>query len=353
MERRYFVGALTWVIFTTMVFVGLTAQAFASDNLGLGIRSVTAGKTFPAILLAPNEGLKSLKIRLTDTKTGKKLSLSASKLRAGKRKELLIKHKPGQHNWNAEGVIVWANGKRETFKTSFKTTRVGKLAVSIAPADVDMDTRKLQFRATNPVKQIALKIVGEGGKVLAETEEDYDDNAPGDLVKVDFSSLTTKGDILYMDLKVWDVANFWVAVRITPFTIEIPHDDVVFASGSSAITKTEAPKLRETMKHIRDALAKHGTLLQLKLFVAGYTDTVSDKAYNKNLSAQRARSICAWFRRNGLKIPLYYQGFGESVLAVPTPDNTPEPRNRRALYILSSQTPGTSKQIPKSAWKRL
>ena len=35
-------------------------------------------------------------------------------------------------------------------------------------------------------------------------------------------------------------------------------------------------------------------------------------------------------------IPIYFQGFGEEVLAKPTPDETDEPLNRRALYILSA-----------------
>jgi len=341
------------VLASALVLSLTVPAAQASDNLGLGIRSVTAGKKLPAILLQPAAPVKSVVIVLTDTKTKKTVKLKAKRLKTGQRKELLIKHKPGQHSWQAAGTVIWGDGSKETFKTTFTTTRVGKLLVNITSEDVDMDTRLLQFRATNPVKKAALKVVGEGGKVFGESEEDYEDTAPGQTLKFDWSSVEAKGDILYMDLKVWDVANFWVTIRITPFTIEIPHDDVEFASGSSAIRKSEAPKLQNTMKHINEALAKHGTLLQLKLFVAGYTDTVSDRAYNKQLSAQRARSICAWFRRNGLKIPLYYQGFGEDVLAVPTPDNTPEPKNRRALYILSSQTPGTSKQIPSNKWKKL
>ena len=92
---------------------------------------------------------------------------------------------------------------------------------------------------------------------------------------------------------------------------------------------------------------------QLKLFVAGYTDTVGSHSANQSLSNNRARSIAQWYRQNGLRIPIYYQGFGEEVLAKPTPDETDEPANRRALYILSSQQPATSESLPRSKWRRL
>ena len=63
--------AIRWMFmaFVSFTVLGAGAYAHASDNLGLGIRSVTAGKQFPAILLAPSESVKSVKIKLTDTKT--------------------------------------------------------------------------------------------------------------------------------------------------------------------------------------------------------------------------------------------------------------------------------------------
>lgn len=330
----------------------VATPALANDALGLGVRKVAAGKQTPAILLQPTVAAKSVTFVLTNKATGKKLKLKAKKLKAGVRREIKIKQAPGHIEWTGEGTVVWANGKRETFKTSFSTTQIGKLKLQMTPADIDMDARKLQFKATNPVMKATLKLVGEGGKVIGEVEETFEDNTPGQVLSLDWSGEADE-PVVFMEFKVWDVAKFWVAIRITPFSIEIPHDDVVFSSGSAAISKVEAPKLKKTMAHINDALAKHGTLLELKLFVAGFTDTVGDKGYNKGLSTQRARSIARWFRRHGLKVAIYYQGFGESALAVKTPDNTPEPRNRRALYILSSQTPATSKQLPSKKWRKL
>jgi hypothetical protein len=44
------------------------------------------------------------------------------------------------------------------------------------------------------------------------------------------------------------------------------------------------------------------------------------------------------------------RGFGEGALAVKTPDNTPEQRNRRAQYIVSSFAPPLAGP---GSWRRI
>ena len=56
-------------------------------------------------------------------------------------------------------------------------------------------------------------------------------------------------------------------------------------------------------------------------------------------SLNRARAIAGYFRSHGLNLPMFYQGFGETRLAVKTPDNKAEPANRRAEYILALNAP--------------
>ena len=77
----------------------------------------------------------------------------------------------------------------------------------------------------------------------------------------------------------------------------------------------------------------------VKLFIAGHTDTVAGAKYNLNLSRERARAIAGWFKRRGLSIPIYAEGFGEYAPLVKTPDETEEPRNRRVDYILAVDIP--------------
>jgi len=277
--------------------------------------------------------------------------VSARNVPAGSKKEIKIRQGKGSFSYNAKFTVKWGSGKSDTFSMRFTMTSVTKLKLSIKPEDVDLDTRVMTFQINNPAKRAELIFVGKNRKPIYTKRANFNNAKAG-------SDLTIKWrdpgqDVLYMDLKVYDIAEFWTGMRLTPFSISIPHDDVEFDSGKWNIKSSEESKLKATMGHIKKALDEHGTLLTLKLYVAGYTDTVGSTGANNTLSNNRARSISRWFRKKGLKIPIYYQGFGERVLAVNTPDNTDEQRNRRALYILSSQQPSKGGQTPDDKWKRV
>ena len=83
------------------------------------------------------------------------------------------------------------------------------------------------------------------------------------------------------------------------------------------------------------------------------TDTVGDASYNLLLSRQRAQAIAKWFRQRGLKIPIGYEGFGETALLVKTADEVDEPRNRRVDYILSVDEPVFKSSGLRPTWYRV
>jgi outer membrane protein OmpA-like peptidoglycan-associated protein len=327
-----------------------TAVADSSGRLGVSFQNTVSGNEMPAIVIEPVADLKSLSITLKRN-DGKKQSLTAANVAAGSKKILKVQQENGRFNYDGHFEAKWVDGESSSFDMRFTMTRVGKLELSIKADDVDLDARTMTFTINNPAQRAELHVIGKNKKALLKVNKDFGGAKAGSDLTLTWND--PGGDVAYMDLKVYDVAGFWKGVRLTPFTISIPHDDVEFDFGKWAIKKSEEHKLKATMGHIKKNLEEHGTLLTLKLYVAGYTDTVGSKQSNKTLSNNRARSIAQWFRTNGLKIPIFYQGFGEDVLAKGTPDETPEPANRRALYILSSQTPSKSGQIPEDKWKEI
>jgi len=327
------------------------AHAGDPSQLGLELKTLVSGKAKPEIALSPVIHIKRIEITLTAADTGETQRLKAGSIKARQRKALNFKQDSGTTAYTADIEVLWEKGDTDRFKLEFSATRVGELKMQMEVEDVDLGGRKVQARATNPIQSVELKIFGENDKLLWEGDESFDPPvASGENAAIAWDELA--GEIIRMDYKLTDVAGFWTGMRISPFSVEIPHEEVVFDSGRSNITDTEAPKLERTMAAIQDALKKHGTLLELKLFVGGYTDTVADKASNRSLSLARAQSIGQWFRHKGLKIPIFYWGFGEEVLAVQTPDETEESRNRRAVYILSTHAP-TGRDVPYNSWKRL
>lgn len=334
-----------------VVFAARTAMAGDPGQLGIELKTMVSGKAAPEIALNPVIHIKRIEIALTDKTNGKVQRLKAGAIKSGQRKALGFKQGIGTTEWGAVIEVHWEKGDSDRFTLDFSATRVGEFKMTMEVEDVDLGARKLQARATNPVMTVELNIYGENDRLLWSGSERFDPPvAAGEPAAIAWDEIA--GDIIRMDYKLTDVAGFWTGMRISPFSIEIPHEEVEFESGRSDIRATEAPKLERTMAAINDALRKHGTLLELKLFVGGYTDTVGDKASNRALSMARAASIGRWFQSKGLRIPVMYWGFGEEVLAVETPDETEEGRNRRAVYILSTHAP-TGRDVPYNSWKRL
>jgi outer membrane protein OmpA-like peptidoglycan-associated protein len=102
-----------------------------------------------------------------------------------------------------------------------------------------------------------------------------------------------------------------------------------FASGSS--------ELDDAARRQLDILAvamRNPDLAGARFLIEGHTDTVGDRSRNQMLSEQRAVSVVRYLTGEGIdSARLQSKGVGEDALLVPTPDQTPEPRNRRVHVV--------------------
>ena len=163
---------------------------------------------------------------------------------------------------------------------------------------------------------------------------------------------TISDDIAVIQVDGLDVYGFTTQTKLFPWSYDIPHEDVVFASNQSIIPSEEVYKLTDVQQEVSKVVAKYSQFAVVNLYVAGYTDTVGDAGHNLRLSTDRARSIGTWFKKSGFEGNIYYQGFGESVLAVPTADGIDEAANRRVMYVVAA-TPPKSSAFPNAQWKAL
>jgi outer membrane protein OmpA-like peptidoglycan-associated protein len=68
------------------------------------------------------------------------------------------------------------------------------------------------------------------------------------------------------------------------------------------------------------------------IVAAGHADTAGPPDYNLDLSEKRANTIATELVKAGIPAQIIVtEAFGETDLAVPTPDNTPEQANRRVV----------------------
>lgn len=106
--------------------------------------------------------------------------------------------------------------------------------------------------------------------------------------------------------------------------------NVRFATGSADLT----PEAQRALDELGRALSAQ-QLASYKFRIEGHTDTVGDKQMNQMLSERRAATVVDYLesRYRIDRSRLQAVGMGEEGLLVSTPNNTPEPRNRRVEVV--------------------
>lgn len=224
----------------------------------------------------------------------------------------------------------------------------GKLQVEVDKSKVDLEAGRLEVRMNRPASQVRLKVIGESGDVIAEETYRFENAPAGKPLVIRWKATGEK--IAKLEVYGYDTDENWKGVALTPWQLNIPHKEVLFETDKAVIRKSEAPKLEDSFEKITDALRRYRELGNITLYIAGHTDSVGSDEYNQSLSQRRAQSIAAWFLKRGLKVPVAYEGFGETALRVKTKDEVDEPRNRRVDYILAVEPPMT-KGGKTPAWK--
>jgi outer membrane protein OmpA-like peptidoglycan-associated protein len=217
----------------------------------------------------------------------------------------------------------------------------GALKMQIDRRRVDLERHRMEIVLNRPVTNVAIRVLGEDKEVLAE-ESFKPKEEPGDTIVLRWSQ-SGKAAIARIEVSAQDADDNKVRALLTPWSLSIPHQEVNFDTDKANISSSEVSKLEDSLKRIQSAVVRYKDLGRIQLFIAGHTDTVGAPTYNMDLSRRRAQAIAAWFLRNGLTIPVAFEGFGETALLVETKDEVAEARNRRVDYILAVEPPSLKK----------
>lgn len=225
----------------------------------------------------------------------------------------------------------------------------GTLSVDLSKARADLGERTVTVRATGPVTEAEIIAYGAHKAVLDQRTVPVETQSDGS-VSVPF--VGDPGEVVLLDVTLKN-ASAWAGFTYSPWFLDIPHEDVLFPSDSAAIPADQEYKLERTLEQLHDIVDKYGQIVPVKLYVAGCTDTVGDSAHNRDLSMRRAQAIARWLRTKGFTYPIYYYGFGEDLLAVPTGDGVDNAANRRALYMVGANPPPAGSGVPGVGWRAL
>jgi len=342
-------------VFSLVLFAGIvSSHADAGPWSVQGTYNVPLGQKAKFTFTA-NQSLKKIKIELKNAAGKKRFKWLIGAIRKGRKKSFPFTAGEGRTQWiaNVEGQV---GAETVTSSFRFEVVSVGKLDINLSKSGIALHQGRIQISTNRRLaKAELLGFDTQGEQVLEETIQLPDQTG---LVVLHFPPLKPE-TIRRMEIKVYDPFGRWTAFRLVAWYVEIPHDDVVFESGKANVQSAEAQKLDVVVKTIqneisafRKTLGRRDVGFDLKLYVAGCTDTVGSGADNLKLSRQRARSIASYFRGKGIKTPIFYEGYGENFLAVPTADNIAEEKNRRAVYILTNTRPSGFDR-PNHTWRPL
>ncbi|MBC7973624.1 MAG: OmpA family protein [Myxococcales bacterium] len=221
---------------------------------------------------------------------------------------------------------------------------------------LDLANRVLQFKPSRAVASATIRAIGEDGSELGTGEATYDRVPAGGWLAITWTQ-PADTRVMMLRLRVAAADGAATNVEFVPWSVEIAHDDVNFASDSAVIEPGETAKLDASLAQIEDTVKRAGRFMKLRLYIAGHTDTVGSAAKNRTLSLARAVAIGSYLRRKGIALPIVVAGFGEDVLKARTPDNTDERINRRADYVLGPAAGAPPFRGPylkaRASWKTL
>ena len=330
--------------FATLAWVHV---AFAFPVTVEAITKVPLGEN-PKLVFLASDAAEQTVVTLT-REDGKKFTYTLGQLRAEQVKEVVLDGRVGRHAYKGE-IRGKVGDEILSSPLEFETVVAPPIRLNVDREELDLQRRRLTFTSSAPIAQATLSIFDVDGARIHEESFALAPAAANQPI-----TLTWHGgdaaDIVRLELKVTDENGFFKAVALTPWSVSIPHEEVLFSTNSAQIEDSEVSKLEASLEEIRETLERFEQIKGVQLFIAGHTDTVGKPAHNAHLSRLRAQAIGKWFVENGVPTPVHFEGFGESSPKVKTADEVDEPRNRRVDYILSVEPPPLPGRA--HAWKRL
>lgn len=349
------IKSLKQTIFTSCI--GLTLALVLpspalADDVDVAARfKVLKGKSLPAVLITANKKVRRVELNLTRD-DGKKVNVVRKAPPVKKQVALEWKQEVGKHKYNGKLVIVFRDSSEAAMPLNFEVeVAAGDFAIEMTEADLDLENHTFTTRVGCKVDKLEVEIDGEDGVLDRVTSQHH--GAPAN------SPLTVRWDqpagkqVMRIVVKPLCSDGVFREQHFYPWDYPVEHEEVNFPSGSHSIPAGDRHKLDASYQAVAVALKKFSRWGKPKLYIAGHTDTVAGKAYNRDLSRRRAKSIASYFKKKGLRVEIYYIGFGEEAPVVQTPDETAEPRNRRAEYIISVNEPGVEIQGFDGRWLKL
>lgn len=327
-----------------LTLLALAPVAARADDLSYGYTPAPGPGENPAVMITPNRTVASMYVEIVagskTIETTRKNCAEGAVVRIEWPRDTKVTH--------ADVFIraSFADGSVTETSIPIDYTFKGQLSVDLSRASADIAARTVTVAVSAPVTQADIVAYGAHKAELDRSSVPLS-GGPG-TVTVPF--VGDPSEVVILDVTLRNDSAY-AGFTYSPWFLDIPHEDVLFASDSATIAPDQAYKLQATLAQLNDVVDKYGSMVPVKLYIAGCTDTVGDSGHNSELSGRRADAIARWLRANGFNYPVYTYGFGESLLAVSTGDGVDNAANRRALYMVGANPPPAGSGVPGVGWR--
>ena len=329
------------------------AASAQGNDVDLVLEGKKASGQRPRLIVKANKDIATVELVLTAG--GQRHRLSGGPLARGAELGFDVPHEElGTRRWSGTLSVRFADESSGSMPLAFDTEVLAPPGLRVVSDQQEIqEQHRIALEMDRPASKVDVEVYGDGGRVMASTSRTFDAAPAGTRLEVPWVP-RLEGPALRVKVTAWDTGGMFVTSESFPWSLSIPHEEVVCESGRAEIRPAEEPKLKAAVLALRREVTRYAGSVaidrkRIHLFVAGHTDTVGPSSSNRKLSEERARSIARWFRRAGIDILIYYRGFGEDVPKVATPDETDEAQNRRADYDIAVEPPTGSFE----GWTRL
>ena len=334
---------MTWFAFVLGV-------ALAQESIKLEVVHTVHAPGKPELVLLPQMDATHIAVELQCGTTDVSHTGAAN---SGSTIRIPIPVDVGTHQCSGTLVGMFRDGTQGEMPLQFSVAVQRSIILTATANDVDLEKRTLHVQIDQPAQTLELHVYGETGHRIGVDVIRTVATSP-----VKLSWPPHEGTVMRLAIKATTASGLGATLDLFPWSYQIPHQDVVFSTGSATVPQTEYSKLDAVMADIQNVLQRFdktalGFEVPMALYVAGFTDTVGNRISNQRLSEARAKELGRWFQRNGFSRPIHYQGLGENGLAVQTADEVEHPANRRAVYIIAADTPKETALLPTSNWRAL
>ena len=314
-----------------------------SNNLDFGYNPDLDDNEKPSLILTPDADVRVARVRIVAG--GKTYTFEEKNSPAGSDMIFSWPRNTSVTFAQAYVEVVYTDGYTSQAEVPISYSYGQSLEVDLSNAKADLKKKTLQVAVSDRVENAEIIVYGARKKVLDQQQIALN-QGPGNIT---ISWEPSLQDVVLLDVSLQSGSSY-AGFTYSPWFLDIPHQDILFATNSTQIEKEEEWKLDSTLEQLKEVLDKYGSVVPVKLYIGGCTDTVGNKDSNRELSRSRARAIARWLRGHGYEQPIFYYGFGEDWLAIKTGDGVDEQENRRVVYIVAATPPPTGSGVPQVQW---